>query len=244
MQMIKVNYKGLKKFIELFSDLFHIGTEHPFNPTVYLVQRRGPPPFPPHLVSDLVYANEILQVRWFLCDVPSDPLFNLFFAVLILQLGLKVNNIENEHIEKHSTDDAANSSGYNGSPNPYYENSGYYHRTNHSISTDSAVSSRTNSAASHRDTSIETVGRSVAHEMRTEHMFYDPGSDTWNGIGQTSHYGGGPNSMYDKNNQHGNKQFHQRHMKRPSRSNIFSVAVDPPPPPPSPSSPSSSSSSS
>ena len=64
MQMIKVNYKGLKKFIELFSDLFHIGTEHPFNPTVYLVNRKGlPPPFPAHLVNNLEYANEILEVR-------------------------------------------------------------------------------------------------------------------------------------------------------------------------------------
>lgn len=63
MQMIKVNYKGLKKFIELFNDLFHIGTEHPFNPTVYLVNRKGlPPPFPAHLVNNLEYANEILEV--------------------------------------------------------------------------------------------------------------------------------------------------------------------------------------
>lgn len=63
MQMIKVNYKGLKKFIELFSDMFHIGTEHPFNPTVYLIGRRHlPNPFPGHILNNLEYANEILEV--------------------------------------------------------------------------------------------------------------------------------------------------------------------------------------
>lgn len=63
MQMIKVNYKGLKKFIELFSDIFHIGTEHPFNPTVYLKNRYAQTsPFPAHIVGNLDYANEILEV--------------------------------------------------------------------------------------------------------------------------------------------------------------------------------------
>ena len=77
MQMIKISYKGLKKFIEQFSDLFYIGTEHPFNPTVYLTNRNGlPPPFPNHLLNNLEYVNEILEVSYILllpicCDTNS-----------------------------------------------------------------------------------------------------------------------------------------------------------------------------
>jgi hypothetical protein len=36
MPTIKLEYKGLKKFIEMFPEYFSVGTEHPFNPLVYL----------------------------------------------------------------------------------------------------------------------------------------------------------------------------------------------------------------
>lgn len=36
MPTIKLEYKGLKKFIEMYPEFYSVGTEHPFNPLVYL----------------------------------------------------------------------------------------------------------------------------------------------------------------------------------------------------------------
>lgn len=149
-----------------------------------------------------------------------------YFLWYFLQLGLKVNKVENEHIERPApSDESTTGPSFSSNGSNFYDgnNASYYHR-NQSMSTDSAVSSRSNSAASH--TSHETTGRGAAHEMRGDHMFYDPSSDTWSGLGQTSHYVANTGGGYDKNSPYGNKPYHPRSMKRPSHSNIFSVAVD------------------
>lgn len=138
-----------------------------------------------------------------------------------------MNNIENEHSDRTVSDDVGALPLYSSSPSLFFENNsvggGFYHR-NQSISTDSAVSSRSNSAASHRDSSAD---RKLAH---TDQLFYDPATDTWSGIGQGTRYSSGPG--YDKSASHGIKPYHSKNVKRPSHSNIFSVAIDPPLPPP------------
>lgn len=144
-------------------------------------------------------------------------------------------------MDRPALDDSTSSlaSGYSSSPGPYYEagvnGSGYYHR-NLSLSTD-GPSSRSTSGASH--TSHETSGRTLSHEMRNDHLFYDSATDTWTSSGahmvhsghaggHSNHYSGG----YEKGSVHGNKPpyYSSRNVKRPSQSNIFNlnaaVAVD------------------
>jgi hypothetical protein len=56
MPTIKLEYKGLKKFIETFPEYFSVGTEHPFNPLVYLNSTGAKPA----LIDDI--ANVLMML--------------------------------------------------------------------------------------------------------------------------------------------------------------------------------------
>ena len=81
------------------------------------------------------------------------------------------------------------------------------------MSTDSTLSSRTNSGAT-------DAARKLSQEMRKDHWFYDPVMDTWVGGAFSGPYTAG---YSDKSNGHGGKVHHSRNVKRPSRSNIFNL---------------------
>jgi hypothetical protein len=40
--MIKQKFGGLKRFLERHPDVFHLGSDHPFNPKVNLVPEKNP----------------------------------------------------------------------------------------------------------------------------------------------------------------------------------------------------------